>query len=93
MSNASTFKAAYEKLRANAERLSDNNEIDIDELVPLVTESTKAYAICKERLDAVEKALQEAFKESGSSPVIGALSSTKEVPLPITEAGEEGALQ
>jgi exodeoxyribonuclease VII small subunit len=58
-----TFRKAYEILRRNADRL-DQEEVDIDELVPLVEQSTEAYRICKSRLDAVEKALQEALGDS-----------------------------
>lgn len=62
MDSQKNFKKAYDTLRNNCERLNRNEEIDIDELVPLVESSTQAYRICKERLDFVEKALQKAFK-------------------------------
>ena len=67
MDSQKAFKKAYETLRTNCERLSENEEIDIDELVPLVEASTEAYRICKERLDSVEKALQKAFKGNENS--------------------------
>jgi exodeoxyribonuclease VII small subunit len=53
------YQENYEKLRIIAEKLSNEGEVDIDELVPLVDEATKAYQICKSRIEAVEKALSE----------------------------------
>lgn len=59
MSQPETFKENYATLEKIAQRLAQDENIDIDELVPLVDHATQAYQVCKERLDAVEKALQE----------------------------------
>lgn len=58
------FNAAYRMLQANAEKLRRQDELDIDSLVPIVEESARAYAICKERIAAVRAALQEHLKGS-----------------------------
>jgi exodeoxyribonuclease VII small subunit len=53
-----SFNSAYEVLRRNAELLRDQEELDIDRLVPLVEQSMQAYRICRSRLDAVRLALE-----------------------------------
>jgi exodeoxyribonuclease VII small subunit len=59
------FKDAYKKLQANAETLREQREPDIDNLLTIVTESVAAYKVCKERIDAVESALEEALTSAG----------------------------
>lgn len=54
-----SFKASYAKLEEIASKLSNNEEVDIDQLVPMVDEASKAYQVCKSRLEAVEKALSQ----------------------------------
>ena len=55
--NAETFKENYEKLQQIAQKLANSSEVDIDELVPMVDEATRAYQLCKSRIESVEKAL------------------------------------
>lgn len=57
----STFKDAFAVLQANAQKLENQTEPDIDHLMEIIDQSTAAYKICKERIDAVEKALQQTF--------------------------------
>ncbi|WP_319557560.1 exodeoxyribonuclease VII small subunit [Thiomicrorhabdus sp.] len=57
MSQSESFKDNYLTLQTIAQKLSNNNEIDIDELIPMVDEATKAYQLCKQRIEAVEQAL------------------------------------
>ena len=52
-----TFKENYQKLQEIAQKLANSGEVDIDELVPMVDEATRAYQICKSRIEAVESAL------------------------------------
>ncbi|MCF6345448.1 MAG: exodeoxyribonuclease VII small subunit [Thiomicrorhabdus sp.] len=52
-----SFKENYQKLQEIAQKLSDSSEVDIDELVPMVDEATRAYQLCKSRIEAVESAL------------------------------------
>ena len=52
-----SFKENYQKLEQIAQKLSDTSEVDIDELVPMVDEATRAYQLCKSRIEAVETAL------------------------------------
>ena len=64
-----SFNAAYEVLRRNAELLRDQEELDIDRLVPLVEQSMQAYRICRSRLDAVRLALESRLgPEEGVGP-------------------------
>lgn len=54
-----SFKDNYQKLQQIAQKLSNSEEVDIDELVPMVDEATRAYQLCKSRIDAVEQALNK----------------------------------
>ena len=56
-----TFKQAYGVLQKNAETLRNQQEPNIDDLLTIVTESVSAFNVCKERIDAVEKALEQAL--------------------------------
>ena len=64
MSNESiNFKQGYYVLKKNAELLESQQEPDIDNLMKIVEESMQAYKACKSRVDAVQNALNETFKE------------------------------
>lgn len=56
-----TFKQAYDVLQQHAQTLRNQSEPNIDELLTIVKESVDAYNLCKERIDAVEKAMQQAL--------------------------------
>jgi len=56
-----TFREAYEVLQRHATTLREQDEPNIDDLLDIVNESVAAYKICKLRIDAVEKALEEAL--------------------------------
>ena len=56
-----TFREAYEILQRHAMTLRAQDEPNIDDLLDIVNESVAAYKICKLRIDAVEKALEEAL--------------------------------
>jgi exodeoxyribonuclease VII small subunit len=58
-----TFKEGYEVLKKNAELLESQEEPDIDNLMKIVEESMSAYKTCKSRVDAVQQALNETFRE------------------------------
>lgn len=64
--DAKTFREAYGVLQQHAETLRDQTEPNIDDLLSIVTESVAAYKVCKERIDAVEKALQAALTDVGA---------------------------
>ncbi|MBJ8452975.1 exodeoxyribonuclease VII [Acinetobacter bereziniae] len=57
-----TFKEGYEVFKKNAELLESQEEPDIDNLMKIVEESMSAYKACKSRVDAVQQALNETFK-------------------------------
>lgn len=61
MSNETTFKQAYATLQKHAQALRSQQEPDIDNLTTIVSESVAAYKVCKERIDAVEKALEQSI--------------------------------
>ena len=61
-----TFKEAYGVLQQHAQTLRDQQEPNIDDLLTIVTESVGAYKVCKERIDAVEKALEKALGDTGA---------------------------
>ena len=62
-----TFNEAFATLKANAQKLEDQTEPDIDHLLEVVEQSTAAYKICKARIDAVEKALLLTFESATDS--------------------------
>lgn len=61
--NTLSFKEGYEILKRNAELLDAQQEPDIDNLMKIVEESMTAYKACKTRVDAVQQALDDTFKE------------------------------
>lgn len=68
MSQASdSFKTNYAKLQEIAQKLSNTQEVDIDELVPMVDEATRAYQLCKSRIEAVESALSKRLEQDADS--------------------------
>lgn len=63
---AESFKENYERLQKIANQLTHTEEVDIDQLVPMVDEASRAYQICKSRLDAVETALSKRLDKDDS---------------------------
>lgn len=62
---ANTFRDAYDVLQRHAATLREQDEPNIDDLLDIVNESVAAYKVCKQRIDAVEKALEEALVGAG----------------------------
>ncbi|KAB0628075.1 exodeoxyribonuclease VII [Acinetobacter gandensis] len=58
-----SFKDGYEILKRNAEQLESQQEPDIDNLMKIVEESMTAYKACKSRVEAVQQALNDTFKD------------------------------
>ncbi|ENU42414.1 exodeoxyribonuclease VII [Acinetobacter seifertii] len=58
-----TFKDGHDILKKNAELLESQESPDIDNLMKVVEESISAYKACKSRIEAVQQALDETFKE------------------------------
>ncbi|NUF17166.1 exodeoxyribonuclease VII small subunit [Acinetobacter lactucae] len=58
-----TFKDGHNILKKNAELLESQESPDIDNLMKIVEESITAYKACKSRIEAVQQALDETFKE------------------------------
>lgn len=63
MKTAAGFNASYKQLTDIAKKLRNQEEPDIDALVPMVEEATKAYQICKQRIEEVKLALKDHFTE------------------------------
>jgi exodeoxyribonuclease VII small subunit len=59
-----SFNANYAKLNEIANKLRNQTEPDIDALVPMVAEATKAYEVCKARIADVKKALEEYMQKN-----------------------------
>ena len=65
MSEEKTFRDAYATLQKHAQTLRSQQEPDIDNLTTIVSESVEAYKVCKQRIDAVEKARRFRSVERG----------------------------
>ncbi|AZR82097.1 MULTISPECIES: exodeoxyribonuclease VII small subunit [Piscirickettsiaceae] len=62
-----SYQKNYAKLQEIAQKLSNSEEIDIDELVPMVDEATRAYQVCQSRIEAVEAALNKRIASDNDS--------------------------
>ena len=58
-----SFQEGYDILKKNAELLESQQEPDIDNLMKIVEESMQAYKACKSRVESVQNALNETFKD------------------------------
>jgi len=67
-----SFKEAYGVLNRHAQTLRNQQEPNIDDLLGIVTESVEAYKACKQRIDAVEAALEQALAD----PVVASSSAS-----------------
>jgi exodeoxyribonuclease VII small subunit len=76
-------------LQHHAETLREQQEPNIDDLLSIVTESVSAYKVCKERIDAVEKALEKALSDAGA-PAREIFRSTRTAPAPLLDMDDEG---
>lgn len=63
---AQTYNDAYQQLRAGVDQLRRTDIANMDDLVPLVEQTTAAYQVCKKRLDAVEKLVQGTLSQADS---------------------------
>lgn len=79
-----TFKEAYGVLSRHAQTLRNQQEPNIDDLLRIVTESVDAYKVCKQRIDAVEAALEKALAD----PDVAASGQTQPSASDLDSAGE-----
>ena len=84
-----TFKEAYGVLHRHAETLRRQQDPNIDDLLNIVTESVDAYKVCKERIDAVEKALEKALGDTKSDTPEASRSVRSASPPPPPDMEEE----
>lgn len=54
-----SFKHHYDNLKSVSEKMRNQQEPDIDSLVPLVDSGLESYAFCKARLEKVKAILGE----------------------------------
>lgn len=57
------FEDNYKILQDIAAKLRNNQNINVDQLLPLIKEATSAYEKCKSKLKTIHDALQEHFKD------------------------------
>ncbi len=84
-----TFKEAYGVLHGHAQTLREQQEPNIDDLLHIVEESVDAYKVCKERIDAVEKALEKALSEA-NGPTKDVVRTARPSPPPPPDKDDEG---
>jgi exodeoxyribonuclease VII small subunit len=60
-----TFKQAYGVLHQHAEALRNQSEPNIDDLLTIVQESVDAFKTCQSRIEAIEKACEQALGGAG----------------------------
>lgn len=58
-----TYKHNYATLQRIAAEMRQQDEPDIDALVPMVDEALKSYQVCKSRIAAVTEALGQRLPE------------------------------
>lgn len=60
------FAKNYEILEQINEKLQDNqdNPALLDELAPMLEQASKSYKLCKERIDAAQKFIDEFDKDN-----------------------------
>jgi len=85
-----TFREAYDTLQDHAETLRRQSEPNIDDLLEIVNESVTAYKVCKSRIDAVEKALEEALAQVNGAEAAPAAAPTP-APPPAAKAARRSA--
>ncbi len=54
-----SYQENYNRLQEIAQKLSQSDSINIDELVPMVDDATRAYQLCLSRIESVESALNQ----------------------------------
>lgn len=70
------YAREYARLEQIANTLSQQDDVDIDALLPMVDEALAAYAFCKGRIDAVEALLQEKLQSATDKDAPAADMST-----------------
>ena len=60
-----TYREAYATLSRIAAEL-ENGEADLDHVLPLLEEARAAYAVCRERIEAVRAVLAGGWADDGA---------------------------
>lgn len=89
-----TFKDAYGVLQRHSETLREQQEPNIDDLLTIVTESVDVYKTCQQRIEAVEKALENALSDTAikaaANPVTKDAASATKKSAPDLPAADDG---
>lgn len=67
MSEDNNYLANLDILKKISAELSDDTQIDIDQLLPKIESAIAAYNNCKTRLDSIESAIKEKLDQSDFS--------------------------
>jgi exonuclease VII small subunit len=59
------FMENLANLKRQVQRMATQQEVDVDEVLPIYDSGIRSYRICKERVDLVKKMLAERSGESG----------------------------
>lgn len=62
------YQDHYNRLAAIAQQLSRQEQVNVDQLLPMVDEALQSYHFCKDRLDAVERLLAEKLSAETTEP-------------------------
>lgn len=54
-----TYQENYQTLKRISEELSNDSDLNIDTILPKIETAIKAYNECSDRLNNIEKAIQE----------------------------------
>jgi exodeoxyribonuclease VII small subunit len=73
--DSSKFNKNYKILKETADWLSQQQEPDIDQLVPKVERAMQAYQICKDRLAKVEQTLGKYLQPEGEAEELESTAS------------------
>lgn len=75
-----SFNESYSILKEISDKLRNQSEPNIDELIPLLQKATTAYSVCKNRLESVKLALKDHLANDGNTKEL--LENDKELPSP-----------
>ena len=64
--NEKSFIENYKILQCSVDELKNQEEADLDKIIPIIDEGLNAYKNCKSRIDKVKEMLNEKFNDLDS---------------------------